>query len=79
MDATLSLDTMLIMFVAIVFIVDWRWENKTRAFIKELRMEQREELADLRSKNRKLRRKLQQVCQDLKQAERRVKRLERKK
>lgn len=79
MDQTLSLDTMLIVFVAIVFIVDWRSENRTRGFIKELRREQRDEIADLRSKNRKLRRKLQQVCRDLKQAEQRVKRLERKK
>jgi len=79
LDQTLSLDTMLIVFVAIVFIVDWRSENRTRGFIKELRREQRDEIADLRSKNRKLRRKLQQVCRDLKQAEQRVKRLERKK
>ncbi|MCY4072300.1 MAG: hypothetical protein OXG60_13465 [Chloroflexi bacterium] len=79
MDLKLSLDTMLIVLVAIVFIVDWRSENRTRGFIKELRREQRDEIVDLRSKNRKLRRKLQQVCQDLKQAEQRVKRLERKK
>lgn len=79
MDLTLSLDTMLILFVAIVFIVDWRSENRTRGLIKELRMEQRDEIADLRSKNRKLRHKVQQVRRDLKQAEQRVKRLERKK
>lgn len=75
MDVTLSLDSVLILFVTFVFLVVSNSESKARKAIHELRMEHRENLSELRSENRELRSEMCQIHRELKSAERRIERL----
>ncbi|MCE2470478.1 MAG: hypothetical protein J4G18_01000 [Anaerolineae bacterium] len=76
MVITISLDTVLIVFVCFVFIVVWHSESKLRDAIHVLRMEHRGKIAELNSENRQLRYELSQLCRELKSVERRVERLD---
>ena len=66
MDFTISLDSVLILFVTFFYLVISNSESKARQAIHDLRMEHRDELSQLRSENRELRSEVSQIHRELK-------------
>ncbi len=77
MQATLSLDSLLILFVFGVFMLVSHLEGKTREAVHELRMEHRNRIAELSAENRQLRSESSKLRREIDSVQQRMERLSR--